>query len=144
MDKVGNWFTRFLAYRVVYRLCLQYDPAKASTIGASIVLKAALCNSAGTTVTSSSPAVLTAVVVNNNTSLLSPNGPGGSNPTFKFSYDSKSKLYQYTLKTDSRFLKTPQKNWLSFRVSTDPQTPTGSVSDVAYLDKLYRVYFLLK
>jgi hypothetical protein len=30
------------------------------------------------------------------------------------------------------------------RVSTDPQTPTGSSTDVAYLDKLYRLYFLLK
>jgi len=37
-----------------------------------------------------------------------------------------------------------QRSLQNFKISTDPLTTTGSVTDQTYLNKLYRAYFLLK
>jgi hypothetical protein len=142
-DVAGNTTTKAFQYRVAYAICLKYDPTQAKNIGSSVVLVVQLCNAQGTNL-SSSAITLKGIAANNNGNLLSPNGPGGSNPSFTFTFDSKANTYTYSLKTDSRFVKTPAKNWLNFKVSTDPVTMTGLATDVVYLNKLYRAYFLLK
>ena len=140
-DVAGNTSSKTYQYRVVYNLCLQYDPTKPSNIGSAFPMKIQLCNAAGT-ILSSASITLTAVAADNNGALLSPNQAGSTGNNFSFT--ASSKVYQYNLKTDSRFLKTPNKNWLNFRVTSDPATPVGSATDAAYLNKLYRAYFLLK
>jgi len=142
-DVAGNVSTKTFQYRVAYAICLKYDPTQAKNIGSSVGLVVQLCNSAGTNL-SAANITLTGVAANNNGNLLSPNGPGGSNPTFTFTFDSKAKTYTFTLKTDNRYVKAPSPNWLNFKVSTDPVTTTGSVTDQVYLNKLYRANFLLK
>jgi len=142
-DVAGNPSTKTFQYRVVYNLCLKYDPTQAKNIGSTVTLALQVCNAQLANLSSSSIA-LTGVAADNNGMLLSPNGPGGSNPNFTFTFDTKSKTYTYNLKTDSRYVKTPAKNWLNFKISTDPLTTTGSVTDQTYLNKLYRAYFLLK
>jgi hypothetical protein len=112
-------------------------------IGSSVGLVVQLCNAQGMNL-SAAAITLKGVAANNNGTLLSPNGPGGSNPNFTFTFDSKAKTYTYTLKTDSRFVKSPAKNWLNFRISTDPVTTTGLTTDPVYLNQLYRAYFMLK
>jgi hypothetical protein len=142
-DVAGNSSTKAFQYRVAYAICLKYDATQLKNIGSSVGLVIQLCNAQGTNL-SSAAITLKGIAANNNGSFLSPNGPGGSNPTFTFTFDSKAKTYTYTLKTDTRFVKSPAKNWLNFSVSTDPVTTTGLATDTVYLNKLYRAYFLLK
>ena len=142
-DVAGNLSTKAYQYRVAYAICLKYDATQPKNIGSAVGMVIQLCNAVGANV-SSSAITLTGIAANNNGALLSPNGPGGSNPTFTFKYDPTAKTYSYSLKTDSRFVKTPLKNWLNFKVSTDPVTTTGVATDTVYLNKLYRAYFMLK
>jgi hypothetical protein len=142
-DVAGNVSTKTFQYRVAYAICLKYDPTQPKNIGSTVGLVVQICNVAGTNL-SAANITLTGIAANNNGSLLSPNGPGGSNPNFTFTFDAKAKTYTYNLKTDSRYVKAPLTNWLNFKVSTDPVTTTGSLSDPVYLNKLYRATFTLK
>jgi hypothetical protein len=144
IDKVGNTATQSLSYRVIYNICLSYDPNASKTVGATVNIVVRLCNAAGTSV-SAQTIQLTAVEVSTGGVLLAPvpNGSGG----LVFSYTPNDRTYSFGLKTDSRYKKSPLKTWLSFRVSTDSQTPapTGSqTTDLTYLNKLYRAYVTLK
>jgi hypothetical protein len=142
-DVAGNLSTKAFQYRVAYAICLKYDATQLKNISSTVPLALQLCNAQGTNL-SAANITLTGVAADNDGRLLSPNGPGGSNPTFTFIFDSKAKTYTYNLKTDSRFVKSPAKNWLNFKISTDPVTTTGVVTDTVYLNKLYRAYFVLK
>jgi hypothetical protein len=142
-DVAGNTTTKAFQYRVVYNLCLGYDPTQKKNITSTVVLIVQVCNAQNTNLSAAS-IVLTGIAADNNGALLSPNGPGGSNPSFTFMFDPKLKNYTYNLKTDNRYVKAPAQNWLNFKISTDPVTTTGVASDQVYLNKLYRAYFLLK
>jgi hypothetical protein len=144
VDKVGNTATQSLSYRVIYNICLSYDPNASRTVGSTVNIVVRLCNAAGTSVSASTIQV-TAVEVSTGGVLLTPvpSGSGG----LVFSYTPNDRTYSFGLKTDSRYKKYPLKTWLSFRVSSDPQTPapTGSqTTDLTYLNKLYRGYITLK
>jgi len=145
VDKVGNTATRSSSYRVVYNICLSYDADSAKTVGSTVKIVVRLCNVSGSNLSSSS-IKLTAVEVSSGGVLLTPVAPSGMNPGLAFTYGN-DRTYTFNLKTDSRYKKWPLKTWLSFRVSTDSQTPapTGSqTTDLTYLNKLYRAYITLK
>src|SRR5204863_382786 len=82
-DVAGNVSTKTFQYRVAYAICLKYDPSQAKNIGSTVGLVLQLCNATGTNL-SAANITLTGVAADNNGNLLSPNGPGGSNPTFTF------------------------------------------------------------
>ena len=145
VDKIGNTATKALSYRVVYNICLSYDPQSAKTVGSTVKIVVRLCNASGSNLSSSS-IKLTAVEVSTGGVLLTPVAPSGQNAGLVFTYAT-DRTYTFNLKTDSRYKKFPLKTWLSFRVSTDSQTPapTGSqATDLTYLNKLYRAYITLK
>jgi hypothetical protein len=140
IDAVGNKFTTTYQYRVVYNLCLNYNPSTAKNIGSTISIQLKLCNSAGTVV--SVPNVtLTAVAADNGGATLSANQAGNKNQNF---FVNSPGWYEYDLKTDSTY-KTSSMNWLNFRITTDPATGTPpNPLTQAYLNLTYRANFTLK
>jgi Bacterial Ig-like domain (group 3) len=91
--------TGSLSQQVAYRVCLLYDPTRASNIGSTIPIKLRLCDVSGHNLSSSTLAVK-AVSVDGNAALLV--ASGGANPGKLFRFDPKLATgggYSYKLVT---------------------------------------------
>ncbi len=74
-------------YRVVYNLCLKYDPNQAKNIGSTVNIVVQVCNAQNTNLSSAS-IKLVAITAENNGKHLVPIAPGNSNPPFNLVFSS--------------------------------------------------------
>ncbi len=113
-DNVGNAAaTVTVTYTVAYRICLQYNPNQAKTIGSAYPIEVRLCDAAGNNLSSASISLQATTV--DGTIDPGPNDSGNSNFGYFFRFDLGS--YKYNLKTDGL---SPGMHTLFFTVSTAP------------------------
>ena len=93
-DNAGNTFTSALTSVFIgYRICLNYNPNTAKNIGSAYAVSISLCDPGAPT----SGVTLTALTIDGTVD-PGPGAPGGSNPAFVFTVDSRG-AYSYTIKT---------------------------------------------
>jgi len=97
-DRAGNSFTTASVSVVVgYKVCRDYDPTAAKRVGAAYAITIRLCDANNNTVAAAG-ITLTALTINGNVD-PGPGAPGGSNPSYTFSYSPSTSQFSYTLKT---------------------------------------------
>ena len=98
-DSAGNVFTTAPVTVVVgYNVCLDYNPNAAKKAGAAYGITIRLCDGNNNTVQADG-ITLTALTIDG-TPIVDASAPGGSNPTYTFSYSASTAQFSYNLKTD--------------------------------------------
>ena len=97
-DRAGNASTTEPVTVVVgYNVCLDYNPNSAKKAGAAYAITIRLCDGNNNTVQADG-ITLTALTIDG-APIIEASAPGGSNPTYTFSYDPSSAQFSYNLKT---------------------------------------------